>query len=131
MKPQAPAAGSDQEEARSANSCFVHRFDTERRDLERGGHLLELREGNGGFFVVASPLETTRTDTSARSEVQIDNSWAVQILTEEMSPLAALERRLGAPGPVAVQELRRLAGTRKLRRVATPCGAGTPEPQRA
>ena len=108
--PQAPTHNTD--------SCFVHRFDTERRDLERGGHLLELREGNGSFYVVASPLRTTATDTLARSEVQIDNAWAVQILTEEMSPLAALERRLGDPGPIAVQQLRRLAGTRKLRRVA-------------
>jgi cellulose biosynthesis protein BcsQ len=103
---------------READSCVVHRFDTERRDLERSGHLLELREGNGRFFVVASRLARNGlTDASARSQLQIDNSWAVQILTEEMSPLAALERRLGHPGPIAVQELRRLAGTRKLRRV--------------
>jgi cellulose biosynthesis protein BcsQ len=101
-----------------AGSCVVHRFDTERRDLERSGHLLELREGNGCFFVVASRSERhDLADASARSQLQIDNSWAVQILTEEMSPLAALERRLGHPGPLAVQELRRLAGTRKLRRV--------------
>jgi cellulose biosynthesis protein BcsQ len=118
--PQAPTSRATHEKACSADSCFVHRFDTERRDLEKGGHLLELREGNGSFFVVASPLGTTPTDTSARSEVQIDNSWAVRILTEELSPLAALERRLGDPGPIAVQELRRLAGTQKLRRVHTP-----------
>ncbi len=56
--PQAPTAGP------TADSCFVHRFDTECRDLERSGHLLELREGNGSFFVVASRLEENRlTDT--------------------------------------------------------------------
>ena len=118
--PQAPTFVPTHDEERETDSCFVHRFDTERRDLERSGHLLELREGNGSFFLVASRLEENRlTDASARSQVQIDKSWAVQILAEEMSPLAALERRLGQPSPRAVQELRRFAGTRKLRRVDT------------
>jgi cellulose biosynthesis protein BcsQ len=118
--PPAPSARPTHKNAHNSDASFVHRFDTERGDLERGGHVLELREGNGTFFVIASPLESTRTDPSTRSEVQIDNFWAVQILTEQMSPLAVLERRLGAAGPVAVQELRRLAGTQKLRRVDRP-----------
>jgi chromosome partitioning protein len=103
--------------------CFVHRFDTERRDLEQGGHLLELRERDGSFFVLAAVRQDNRrTDAPAESQVRIDNSWAVQILAEEMSPLAALEQRLGRPGPRAVEELRRIAGGRKLCRVDTRVG---------
>jgi hypothetical protein len=112
--PQAPAPHP------TSGATFVHRFDTERRDLERSGHSLELREGDGSFYVVASPEKAILLrDASAQSQVQIDNSWALQILTEELSPLAALERRLGHPGPRTVQELRRIAGSRKLRRVDT------------
>ena len=102
--------------------CLVHRFDTERRDLERSGHLLELRERNGSFFVVFMPKGDRLTDPPAQPQVQIDNAWAVQILAEQMSPLAALEQRLGRPGPRAVEELGRIAGRRKLRRMDTCVG---------
>ena len=104
----------------ATDTWFVHRFDTERRDLERSGHRLELRECNGSFFVLASmPEEERLAGTPAPSQVQIDNAWAVQILTEERSPLAALEQRLGHQSPHTVQELRQITGARKLRRVGT------------
>ena len=48
---------------------------------ERSGHLLELREHNGSFFVVFSCQQGDRlTEDSAPSQVPIDNSWAVRIL---------------------------------------------------
>jgi hypothetical protein len=111
----APAVGSDM--------SLVHRFDTERRDLERNGHWVELRERNGSFFLVASVTPAGRsTDASAELQVQIDNSWAVAMLAGEMSPLAALEQRLGRPGPHAVEVLRKLTGAWRLRRVDTSVG---------
>ena len=100
--------------------AFVHRFDTDRHDLEQSGHLLELHERNGSYFVVASAFEgDRRTAGSPPTEVQIDRSWAVEILAEAMSPLTALERRLGRPEPRVVEEIRWIAGGRKLRRADT------------
>jgi chromosome partitioning protein len=111
------AAGSPPAEA---DVSFLHRFDTDRRDLEKSGRVLELHERNGSFFVVASVLEgDRRADGSARTEVQIDKAWAVQILAGSMSPLTALERRLGRPEPHVVEEIRWIAAGRKLRRVDT------------
>ncbi len=97
---------------------FVHRFDTERRDLERCGHLLELREREGTWFVVAGRSGSDEVaDLTRRAQAQIDGSWACQILSGEMSPLAALERRLGRPGPRAVEDIRAIVGGRRLRRI--------------
>jgi len=99
---------------------FVHRFDTERRDLEQRGHHLELCERHGSFFVVASLIDEDRSkDGLMRSQVQIDNFWAVQILAGEMSPLAPLEQRLGLPGPPALVAVRLAANGRTLQRVDT------------
>ncbi len=131
------AAGSSVAET---DVSFVHRFDTDRRDLERSGHVLELHERNGSYFVVASGFEGDRqTGRSAPTEVQIDRSWAVEILAEAMSPLTALERRLGGLEPSAVEEIRWIAGgrsyaarTRALdapqiaKREHEPRGKGTP-----
>jgi chromosome partitioning protein len=117
------AAGSPTAET---DVSIVHRFDTDRRDLEQSGQVLELYERNGSFFVVASVLEADRRNGSARTEVQIDKSWAVQILAGAMSPLTALERRLGRPEPRVVEEIRWIAGGRKLRRVDTRVSADRP-----
>jgi chromosome partitioning protein len=99
---------------------FVHTFDTERRDLERCGHVLELREHKGSLLIVAAPSgNDDMGDTARRAQAQIDGSWALQILSGEMSPLAALERRLGRPGPRAVEHIRAVVGGRRLRRIGT------------
>ena len=94
---------------------FVHRFDTERLDLERGGHRLELRERKGGLFLIVR----SSGDVNTRALAQIDSSWAVRILSGEMSPLAALEQRLGRPGPHVIEHIRSLVGGQALRRVET------------
>jgi chromosome partitioning protein len=103
---------------RSALEELVHSFDTERRDLQRSGHVLELRERRGILFVVAAPSgKTDGAHTTRGAQVQIDSSWALQILAGEMSPLEAFERRLGRPGPCPVENLRAIIGGRSLRRI--------------
>ena len=39
---------------RTATSQFVHSFDTDRRDLQRCGCVLELRERSGSFIITAA-----------------------------------------------------------------------------
>jgi cellulose biosynthesis protein BcsQ len=86
---------------------FVHRFDTDDRDLQRCGYVLELREHPGRLVVVAARVDSgDQSDATARAEVEIDRTWAVQILSGTLSPLTALESRLGAP----VQVIRMVRG---------------------
>jgi cellulose biosynthesis protein BcsQ len=76
-------------------TCIVHRFDTEGRELERCGYVLELRERPDSLLVVATKSggeAAASPDNDA--QVCIDRLWALQILSNELSPLAALERRL-------------------------------------
>jgi hypothetical protein len=54
---------------------------------------------------------------SGRAQAQIDGSWALQILSGEMSPLTALDRRLGRPGARAVENIRAIVGGRSVRRM--------------
>jgi hypothetical protein len=96
---------------------FVHRFDTEQRDLERCGYVLELRERKRVQLIVAAKSGDDEAEMSGRAQAQIDGSWALQILSGEMSPLAALDRRLGRPGPRAVENIRSIVGGRSVRRM--------------
>ena len=90
------------------------------RDLHRSGHVLELRELGGSVFVL-SALSGSNNAAGANEEAQarIDRSWAVQILAGELSPLAALERRLGRPGPRPLESIQARVGARTLRRTDT------------
>jgi chromosome partitioning protein len=92
--------------------CIVHRFDTEGRDLERCGYVLELREETRSLLVVAARSSTD--DVKAGAHARVDGSWAFQILSGELSPLAALERRLGHSGTVG--KIRAVVGPRRLLR---------------
>jgi cellulose biosynthesis protein BcsQ len=92
----------------------VHRFDTENRDLERNGHRVELRERAGVEFSVVA-----RSAASGSAEARIDRLWTVQILTGEMSPLDALERRIGSAARRAFEQVRDAAMGRQLRRLDT------------
>ena len=105
-----------------AGTDVVHRFDSERRDLEHCGYALELRERAGGEFVVVA-----RSDEAGRAEARIDRSWTIQILAGELSPLEALERRIGPPPPHAVEHIRAMVNGQRLRRVDT-CQSETPAP---
>jgi cellulose biosynthesis protein BcsQ len=112
---------------------FVHSFDTEQRDLERRGYVLELRERKRGLLIVAAKSGSDEVgEITARAQAQIDGSWAVQILSGEMSPLTALDRRLGRPGPRVVENIRAIVGGRGVgrmdARVVNQCGAGRREP---
>jgi chromosome partitioning protein len=107
---------------------LVHGFDTDNRDLQRRGHALELREHQGTFVIVATrPESVGRPSPRRRAQVQIDASWAVDILSGVMSPLAAFARRLGRPGPDAVESIRAIVGDRELHRIGSQV-ASRPEP---
>jgi cellulose biosynthesis protein BcsQ len=106
----------DEVEVSDHETYVVHRFDTESRDLERLGYRLELREHPGiRLLVVEQPGGDEPAEATRPAEVQVDGSWALEILAGTMSPLTVLERRLGRPGPV--ESLRRMIGLRKLQRV--------------
>jgi cellulose biosynthesis protein BcsQ len=95
------------------NRCIVHRFDTEGRDLARSGYVLELRERPRGLLLVAARSEgDDLADLASGAQARIDDSWALEILSGELSPLVALERRLGRSGRVA--EIRAVVGGRQL-----------------
>jgi cellulose biosynthesis protein BcsQ len=97
-----------------APHTLVHFFDTVDGDLARSGHVLELRECPTGLLVVAGRADA---DDSHRVHVQIDRSWALQILSGQVSPVVILDRRLGRMPPPAVQEIRAAVGKRRLSRV--------------
>ena len=103
--------------SRDDHAGVVHRFDTEQRDLQRGGRVLAVLERQGHTFVVAGLSGSDDRANLTRTQAQIDNSWAVQILSGQMSPLAALERRLGSPGPPLIEDVRTLIGGRRLERI--------------
>ncbi len=108
--------------------AVTHRFDTGRGDLRSRGCLLELREEAGSFLLVAAAPDLVRDDdTAARAEARIDATWAKSILAGAMSPLEALERRLGPhPSPLC-RQLRAASGERTLQRVESrAAGAGVP-----
>jgi len=114
-------------------SYVVHRFDTEHRDLERRGHLLELHERKASLIVVVTRLGGDEgAAVTGRAQVQIDGSWAFEILAGTMSPLTALERRLGRPGPAAFESAREIVGRGRLRRIESrppaPAGDGPVTP---
>jgi len=93
----------------------VHTFDTDDRDLAKAGHVLELRECATGLTVVAGRVNAA--DDASRVQVQIDGSWALQLLAETVSPVVILDRRLGRPGPPIMGEIRALIGKRKVSRI--------------
>jgi cellulose biosynthesis protein BcsQ len=95
---------------------FVHAFDTPGRDLQQHGALLQLRESAGRLLLVAAidgRHESADTDAGP-VEVVIDRGCAVQVLSGQRSPLAAIEARLGDPLPLCVQRVRRLVGSGPL-----------------
>jgi len=105
---------------------FIHCFDTDRRDLLRGGYLLELRESEGRWLIVAGPAD--EHGALRRAEAQIDGAWASQILSAEMSPLDALECRLGSQFGPPLQALRATVGGRRLLRTASRTAEAVPAP---
>jgi len=118
--PAIPSVASTAEESSRIDTDgeVVHRFDTDERDLVRGGHVVELHEAPDGRFVVLARSGASLSDAE-RAEACIDRSWTVQILAGKMSPLDALERRVPSPLPSVVQCVRAAAGGRQLRRVNT------------
>ena len=106
-------------ETRSSEIHFVHRFDTQTRDLQRCGYVLELHERTGQFAVVAARLDQTvgPNDAAGALEARIDGWWAMQVLSDAMSPLAVLERRLSPPHSRLLESVRAVVGPGRLLRV--------------
>jgi chromosome partitioning protein len=118
-----------------AETEFVHRFDTDGRDLERRGYVLALRERTGNMRVVAarSRGDDDRTGMTEGVQAQIDNCWALEILSGLLSPLVALERRLSTPKPPLVEKFSAIVGEQRLQRIESrvaecvgPDGRGRP-----
>jgi chromosome partitioning protein len=107
----------------------VHRFDTDQRDLERRGDILELRERNDGIFIITARLKNGPASHVGGAEARIDRAWTFGILAGEMSPLDALERRIGWPQTLVVEQMRAAAEGKGLKRVETmalpPAGRAT------
>jgi cellulose biosynthesis protein BcsQ len=110
------------------DAYVIHRFDTDERDLERNRHLLELHERKSSLLVVATLLGEDGAAVTARAQAQVDGSWAFEMLSGSMSPLTALERRLGRPGPAPIESARKIVGRGRLIRMESrspaPAGAG-------
>jgi cellulose biosynthesis protein BcsQ len=99
------------------DACVIHRFDTESADLERSGYLLELREQTGSVQVTMERSGGVTAVETNRVQARIDSAWALEILSGRMSPLEALERRLGSPGPPILESARAVVCERALRRI--------------
>jgi cellulose biosynthesis protein BcsQ len=104
-----------------AETEFVHRFDTDGRELERRGYVLELHERTGNMRVVAarSQGDDDRTDMTTVVQAQIDSCWALEILSGLLSPLVALERRLMTPRPQLIEKCSAIVGEQRLQRIGS------------
>jgi hypothetical protein len=89
-----------------ASTYIVHRFDTDACDLEQRRQTLELHEREGSWLLVVNGEQT-----------QIDRAWARDILSGVLSPLAALEQRVGRAGSPHIDGIRALVGRRHLQRI--------------
>ncbi len=107
---------------------FVHLFDTEARDLQRCGYVLELHERTGSFAVVAarSDHDVGPNEPAGSVEVRIDGWWAMQVLSGAMSPLAVLERRLSPPHSLLLESVRAVVGSGRLQRLDSRSGGHVP-----
>jgi cellulose biosynthesis protein BcsQ len=123
LRPRSGAPGRVNRAAGSTKSDvhFVHRFDTDSRDLQRCGYVLELRERPDCLIVAVARSRTADQldDSIGRAEVQIDGRWATQILSGQVSPLEVIERKIGASAAWLIEPLRSAAGGRSLRRIAS------------
>ena len=129
---QGPRAGAarGQDSPVAEGVHFVHSFDTDGRDLQRCGYLLELRERSGTLQIVAarSDSDEDQADTNRRTQAQIDGRWATEILSGAMSPLTALEQRLGRSA--LIEAIDAVIGGRPLRRIDSRVMGGASSPLR-
>ena len=94
---------------------FVHHFDTEDRDLQRHGYVLQLHESAGSLSVVAARASSQQwIDETQRVQADIDRCWAVEILSGAMSPLAAFEHSLDTSTPPLIETITAAVDGRNL-----------------
>jgi len=98
---------------------IVHRFDTDGRELQRRGYLLELCECAGSMrvMVARSECDDDGANATERVQAQIDNWSAAEILSGVMSPLTALERRLSTPTSGLVERVIAIVAGKRLFRI--------------
>ena len=123
-RPSAPAESTQESSGNGGDGWqVVHRFDTDQRDLERCGYVLELREQAGRFTVIVERSGVSgEASTPTPSQARIDKWWAMQILSGAMSPAAALEQRLGKPFPQLVKPQAFKSSDLELRRIDSRVG---------
>lgn len=107
---------------------FVHAFDTDRGDLQRAGYVVELHERSGLFLIVAAQSTPSSGSVTqpAPLEVQVDGRWAAQILSGGLSPLTAIERRLGHQTPPLIGKMKAATRERPLRRLSSLAESPSP-----
>jgi cellulose biosynthesis protein BcsQ len=138
VEPFRPAAGSSAspkkpEAKRLADAAvdFVHSFDTEGRDLERCGYVLELHERPGRMRVVAARAASDSDASGALlADAHVDGTWAQQILTGTKSPLSVLQCRLGPSAVGALGTIAALVGKERLERIDSRVAGHVQEPER-
>ncbi|HEX3693006.1 MAG TPA: ParA family protein [Solirubrobacteraceae bacterium] len=128
---QEPAATSSAPAVGERGVHFIHGFDTDDRDLQKCGYVLELHERSGSLTVVAARPGDQGPEGNRRALAEIDRCWAVEILSGAISPLAALARRLGAPRPRLVEHLVAIVGGRRLRRIGSRAMGHGPDKEQA
>jgi len=118
--PMRPPTGRKHGHAHGSKSIgpyLVHRFDTADKHLQQRGLTLELHERHGRLLIVLTRSIDDGTDGVNRVHVQVDRSWAIEILSGVMSPLTPLERRLGEPWPALFETALTTVGSRDFLRV--------------
>ena len=102
--------------ASPADMHVIHRFDTDDDALRRRGIALELHERRGTWLLVLT-ASARGAEMSRRAHAQVDRSWAFEILSGAMSPLAALEQRAGRLEPSLFDNSRDLIADKVLQRL--------------
>jgi hypothetical protein len=110
--------------AGSSGPPIVHTFDTSGRDLEANDLALALHEGDGRFVVTLARTKPSGSTDSHGLRAQIDRKWAVDILSGMLSPLVALERRLGRAGLVG--DANTITQSRAILRIASELAPAPP-----
>jgi cellulose biosynthesis protein BcsQ len=108
---------------------FVHAFDTEARDLQRSGCVLELRERAGSWLVtIRAGDRPDEADGTWQASAAVDGRTAMRVLSGAWSPLEVLEHRLRGRAPAVVGHVRAIVAGWTLRRIDSRVSPGPAPP---
>jgi len=103
---------------RRAANYLAHTFDTDDAVLRRAGYRVQLIEEPERFLISVVKAQGNQDEESIypreQRSAKIDGSWAAQILTGQLSPISAIDRRIRHP---LTAELHALTADRTLARV--------------